>query len=372
MYSSTSSSESRIPVMRPCKMNRRRARSDVLWWLASFLALQAGFNIALETRLEGMRDPEYVTRIQLLRQAIKSDPQRPAVVAFGSSRVLLGLRPELISNDVSRPDSQPFLFNFSHTGYGPTHNYVVMKHLLRDGIRPRGVVLELAPMQLAQDVCQQDYLDFLHLSQNDLANYVLFRDTPSQVYREWLGPRVLPWYSFRFNVLDRCLPTWVPPKSIAEKEGWKALGDYGWLPALGSIHEPSSKALGNARKSYETVLQDFRLAPINKKAVQLIIDLCKKEKIPLAVLLTPEGPTFRSWYSSQANDVVHAFLDELRKDNAVQVFDARSWFDTEDYFWDSHHLLPEGAAEFTKRFAREVLPHFSADAHTEHARAKNN
>jgi hypothetical protein len=38
----------------------------------------------------------------------------------------------------------------------------------------------------------------------------------------------------------------------------------------------------------------------------------------------------------------------------VPLIDARDWVD-DDGFWDGHHMLPAGAAQFTHRFEREAL-----------------
>ena len=79
--------------------------------------------------------------------------------------------------------------------------------------------------------------------------------------------------------------------------------------------------------------------------------------IAVALLLTPEGETFRSWYSPAATLELEAFLNKLSADFGVPIYDAREWFD-DTYFSDSHHLMPHGAREFTLRFEREILQPF--------------
>ena len=47
-------------------------------------------------------------------------------------------------------------------------------------------------------------------------------------------------------------------------------------------------------------------------------------------------------------------LARLKQDYGVSAVDTRDWMG-EDEFADPVHLTPDGAAEFSRRFAREVL-----------------
>jgi hypothetical protein len=51
------------------------------------------------------------------------------------------------------------------------------------------------------------------------------------------------------------------------------------------------------------------------------------------------------------------FLNELRRDWGLPVFDARRWLD-DDEFVDGQHMVPEAAARFTDRFAQEIMMPF--------------
>ena len=67
----------------------------------------------------------------------------------------------------------------------------------------------------------------------------------------------------------------------------------------------------------------------------------------------PEGTAFRSWYTPEAESVVAKFLAEVCDRHGVRLLDARCWIADED-FWDGHHLLPGGAARFTRRLLDEL------------------
>ena len=52
---------------------------------------------------------------------------------------------------------------------------------------------------------------------------------------------------------------------------------------------------------------------------------------------------------------IDAHLHSVSERWGVPLIDARDWLG-DDAFYDSHHLLPRGAAAFTERFERESLP----------------
>jgi hypothetical protein len=67
----------------------------------------------------------------------------------------------------------------------------------------------------------------------------------------------------------------------------------------------------------------------------------------------PEGEAFRQWYPPGAGERLDAYVRGLADEFGVPVIDARRWMRDED-FWDGHHLLPGGAAAFSRRLALEA------------------
>ena len=343
--------------MSGCWSNLRRSRTIVCTWAMAFVAAQIGLAFALEKPLEILRDPDYATRSSLLRKRIAEVRGHPVIVVLGTSRTLNGIRPELISANSDDVATNPLVFNFSLPGHGPTHLYVVLKHLLRDGIRPDGLVLELVPHQLAINVSQASYMSALSLSRGDLQESLPFHAKPEELSREWWTSRAIPCYSYRFHFMNRFLSSWIP----VEKNlyGWQDLDRWGWKPQLsngGAVPSPET-----TRQRFSHHFQNYRIASVNENAVQLILKLCRSERIAVTVLFMPEGPSFRSCYSPEAVRAVAEFQQRLRNEFEIPIVDAREWLDSDHFFADGHHLLPEGAAEFTKRFAREVLPHFNME-----------
>jgi hypothetical protein len=74
----------------------------------------------------------------------------------------------------------------------------------------------------------------------------------------------------------------------------------------------------------------------------------------VVLVLTPESREFRSWYAPGSEAQIQAVCARLARDHGTRIVDARTWVPDED-FMDGHHVLPAGAAVFTRRLAREVL-----------------
>jgi hypothetical protein len=134
-----------------------------------------------------------------------------------------------------------------------------------------------------------------------------------------------------------------------------ALDCGGWAPSIREV-SPEQRQLCTAlaRDQYDEACADARLASGTQRALQDLLKLCKRERIPAALLLMPEASTFRALYSAPAKASLNRLLQELVAEYGVSVVDARLWVD-DDGFWDGHHLLPAGAAIFTERFGREAL-----------------
>jgi hypothetical protein len=109
-----------------------------------------------------------------------------------------------------------------------------------------------------------------------------------------------------------------------------------------------------ARGQYRDCFGDFRLAGGPARALGDLLDCCGRERLPAALVLMPEATAFRALYPPAVLGGIERFLADLSREKHVPLIDARTWVE-DGGFWDGHHLLPEGAAVFTERFAREAL-----------------
>jgi hypothetical protein len=90
------------------------------------------------------------------------------------------------------------------------------------------------------------------------------------------------------------------------------------------------------------------------EAMKELLALCAEQHIRAALVLMPEGPLFRSWYTAQARRQTDEFIRQLSAEFHLPLLDARDWF-SEEEFVDSHHLRGAGARAFTERLGRDSL-----------------
>lgn len=308
--------------------------------------LQIGLGVALETGQPEWRDPEYGHRLKQLQGLRAAHPGRPLVVAVGSSRTQMGLRPAAMGFP-DEPGS-PLVYNFGQAGAGPLRHHLTLLRLLDAGVKPDYLLVELFPAALAADgpaeVQLADHLP--RLGSADLDHLAPYCDDPAALRRAWAANRVTPWYTYRRSLLSHGWPRLLPPGQQLDYQ-WAMLDPFGFT-AYPRETTPADRAAALARtqEEYAGRLADFRIGAASDRLVRDLVARCRAEGIPVALYLMPESPEFRTWYAADARAAVAAYLPTL----GVPVFDAAGGF-AEDEFADGHHLLPAGAARFSRRLA---------------------
>src|SRR5437763_651245 len=127
----------------------RRARASLLWALGLSALLHPGLGLFLATRRPAILDPTYGPRLALLRKRM-AVPGRPlSVVMLGSSRTALGFVPDAFEESLTQALGRPVrAFNFGMFSAGPVTNLVELRRLLRDGVRPDLLLVEVLPGRL--------------------------------------------------------------------------------------------------------------------------------------------------------------------------------------------------------------------------------
>ena len=89
------------------KAGRYRARRIVLTWLVGFVSVQVLLAAALEGPLPDLRNPIQAPRERYLLAQLRKEPNRPLILALGSSQTQAGLRPDVLEE--GRLDGDPHL-----------------------------------------------------------------------------------------------------------------------------------------------------------------------------------------------------------------------------------------------------------------------
>jgi hypothetical protein len=335
-----------------------RARRALAWALAGFAALQLGLSVLMDCWQPELRDPEFGYKLLRLRERLRESHQRPLMLVIGSSRAGLGFSPETTMAAVPERPDKPLVFNFGLTGAGPFQDYVCLQRLLRAGIRPRWLVIEVLPPILHQERIwgEARWMDVNRLSLSDLPLLRHNVDDLPDRYWKWLCSRLTPWFTHRFGLISRYAPDWLPMG--ARQDGWRGMDKFGWLPynAARVTPEQYRRARDFAHEQYRHAFTHFYISEMPDRNLRKILDLCHREQITPLLVLMPEGSEFQAWYPPGARGEICRYLTSLRDQYQVPVVDARRWV-ADFAFFDSHHLLPDGAIDFSRRFAHEgVVP----------------
>ena len=338
---------------RPRTTARGRARAALL----SALSLFALAQLVLALQVAAVRDLPYWYKMDRLKRR-STAPGRPlTVVVLGSSRTLHGLQAASLEAPLSRRLGRPVVvFNFGLVGAGPLRELLTLRRLLADGVRPDLVLVEVLPPLLAGQVpflevrLVQDPV--CRLRAQDLDPVERYGGPPpGELRRAWAATWLLPCYYHRLTLVSRVFPSLLPLSH--RLDGFRGLNGSGDAAPLYQA-EQRSKALAVAEQEYRLWLNGFRLGGFGPRALEEILQTCRRERIAAALVVMPEGPVFRSWYQGQSWQEINEFLDGLSRRTGAPLFSARDWFG-EDDFVDSHHMLHQGSARFTERLGRELI-----------------
>jgi hypothetical protein len=340
----------------------KRGRNAIVCAVAAFVGLQLGLACAIERWLPELRDPFYAYKAARLRSRVQASKRPFLVVGLGTSRTTFGLKAELLEHELQRTadngERPPIAFNFGLTGAGPVTQLVVLKRLLAENVRPDLLLIEvLPPMWNAIGTSQEVNRlppERLWLREVSLVARHCGR-SPQELRAAWWRSWPLPGYTHRHAILSDLAPALLPWK--LRQDWFRTVDNWGWVdPSYGPVtpdRQQAARAL--AHEEYGNYLRDYTIRPPARTALRELLELCRRERIPATLIWLPESGEFRSWYSPSALAQIHGFLGDLAGEHNAPLIDARTWM-TDESFVDAHHLLPAGAAAFTARLAREVLP----------------
>jgi hypothetical protein len=318
-----------------------------------FVAVQLLFTVVVDVWHPEVYDEEFGVRMGLLHARQTETPDRPLLLLMGSSRTVMNFRPELLPEMRTTTGTAVLPFNFSHLGAGPTMTLMEYHRLRRAGVRPTWLALEVMPPCLSNESPSVMTACMSVLDLPLLHRYVNW----STLYGQFVKTRLLPLYRHRQEVVHGLSPAWATPDSSGKQDRIRLGplgGDDGWLVRNEVPADFLQRQMELTRADYYPQLQQFTVKESARRAYRELIETCRRDGVHVVLLLTPEGPAFRSWYREGGLRQIDAFCDEVRRDYGVDVIDTRTWLPESDFI-DSHHVCLHGAKEFTTRLGREVL-----------------
>lgn len=328
---------------------RRQFRSAALWGLAGVALIQLALGLAVDQRLTKVRDPEFTHRERLLLDRRAEAPDAPLLLVLGSSRVQMGLDAATLGTESG---GRWLAFNFGIAGAGPAAQEMCLDRLRETGTRADVVLIEVMPAFFDESLIDQKVFDGARLSAGELSTVPLPGWPGRRILRKWALGRVAPLNRHQAEyrqlvALDR--RTDGRPDTYA----LVITDDHGWMPSNPPPEEREARTQ-LAFSQYAAAYQGFRHSAAQEERLGRLIESCRHGGARVGLLLCPEGSTFRRMVSPAMREATAAMLGRLRSRYGVSVIDARGWMD-DSYFYDMHHLLPDGAREFSRRLAKEGI-----------------
>lgn len=336
---------------------RRRARGAILWGLLAFATIQVALEAAVE-RQPKWRDPAYAEKLLKLQRRLPAAPDNtPVVVVLGSSRTQNDIDASHLEEELAaRCGRRVSAFNFGLKAAGPLNELIVLRRLLADKVRPDLLVVEVMPAFLAETGGPFLFTFFPpHTFSIEELSLIDGFSSGAGLGHDWWKGRLIPSQTHRLGLMHDVALSWLPPDAWSTSVG--SCDDAGWqsLWRDAQTDERREKGMEWARREYIDHFKNFRLGGSSCRALTEILNLCRAEGIPAALLLLPEITEFRSWYSPDVEDQLEAFLGDLGRKYAATVINGRAWV-TDEEFFDGHHLLPQAATDFAERLGPRLSP----------------
>lgn len=346
----------------------KRGRAAVLWGLGVFLLLQLSLDIAADSWWPGLRYPEYGRKLEMIQRLRDERASQPSLVALGTSRTAFGLTP---AAGIARPNQdRAWQFNFALTGQGPIQELVCLHRLLAAGVRPSRLLVEIHPPLLhqAHPYFEPGLSDLGRLNWADIRVMARYTAEPIPLYLDWCWSRLAPWHTHRHHLLGRLAPWSLTELQRTDRNLTRETDEYGWskFPV-----RPSDDANRRVMERwsvglYVDYLRGFEVSDAPRRAIGEILALCRHAQIEPALLLMPECDLFRQSYPPEAVTAIDQWLDEVRRQEGIEIFDCRGWC-ADRYFCDGHHMVPAGAEHFSARLEDSALRPWLAQSGTQPA-----
>ena len=344
----------------------QKARRAVCGGVVLLLLLQLAGLFVIEFRRPDLADPEFGLRLRSFQRRSAESPDRPVLAIVGSSRASCGIDTEAMSRPLAEGGLAISAANLSLAGGTSLWQHLIVRRLSHFTPTPQRVVLELFPASFLggdNEYFSETYQFPTHRQRYcDLA--VLDELLPEQSARHrsqwWWNNGFLPLRTHGTALWNSLLPLFKTDDLFLDTRAWKRrLTPTGQAPW--DVPHPTAdqrvKAWSVAEKEYAKLLREGQVDRRSCEVYRRTLAWCQTHGIEVAALvMMPESPRFRGWYSEANWNATSWIAEELAEDFSVRLIDAREWVPDEDSFADGHHLLPEAARQFTIRLGMLVEP----------------
>ncbi len=345
---------------------RRGSRAVLLWGLGWFAAAQLALVLALDHWHPTLTETWQANKFEQLRQLTAREPDRPLVVMIGSSRTDDAFEAARL-NDLPGPGGKPWLaYNFGVPMVGPIRQGLYLDKMLRAGIRPRLLLLEFVPAMYNEPhkglVSEENWTQSVWLTLAEMRRLAPYWAHAKHMETAWLEAHLVPWYALRIPLV-RSIYTELFPRTRFRFPLWECWhhwvhDDWGFRVPCAFTPEQLHNSWVNAWGQFAWTLQNLHMGDGSVRALRDLLQRCRQEQIPTALVFMPESAPFRSWYRPEGMAEARRLFADMSREYGVLALDAADWVADED-FRDGHHVQAEGARAFTARLIEELRPTFA-------------
>lgn len=289
---------------------------------------------------------------KLIHERVAEFPDRPLVLMLGSSRSDQAFQASRLAGQRA-PDGRPLLaFNLGVPTVGGMHELMYLSDLLDEGIRPRLVLVECVSTHFIRSQrglqSEEHFTVAPWISAHQLRFLMRYFTNRRRALTEWVESRVAPWYGFRWAVHEHFRGQHSLPHTFDQSR--RPIDPWGWrlLRDLPDTPEARLWRWACAYRMYGNTLANFQLGKKPAQAMHDLISRCRREKIPVALVVMPVTQEFRDLYRPDGRAELEKFIAGLHTQYNLDIIDATEWLDKED-FDDGHHAMISGAEKFTTR-----------------------
>jgi hypothetical protein len=339
----------------------------VLTFAIGFVATMAGLLATLESDSARWRDPEFGVRLDRVKRWQAGHPDRPLVVAFGSSRTQMGLNPAAM--EYPNEPGSPIVYNFGYRAGHPMGAWLQFTRVLDAGVKPAAVLIQLAPAEvMIEGPADQQFPHWApRFSLADIRRLEPFTKKREVFEEGWRKSRKKFWATYREAIMSEFLPQW-QPQLARYNFTWEWTDRYGFAPhPFAEVPDDiRARVQETVRREQNFAFTGFTWTKTTHNIFRTWVGRCKAEGIPVAFFWIPESPNMRGWYSAVSRKSIADYERRLERDFGVPVFPAATHLAETD-FADGYHLLRGGAAKYSRWLAETHLdPWLAAQGVTRH------
>ena len=334
---------------------RRRRVAGILWFAGFVAALYAYWLVMADFVVRNFWDPPYEMKLERLEAQQAKYPGHPLWLLMGSSRVMVGVRPDVLAGRLGEKDA-PLVFNFGMGGVGLARQFIYFKRLLHDGIKPRRVGIEVFEADIAHEIFAASDGPFLatRARENEIGDYLRYSTTPPDFAEIRSRSRWDPIFRYGMIMPNQTLSWRILPLPGIRRLEKVPYDKWGWVMIESTTQEDEyGKIFAINKARYEGDFAHFAVAPKSDLVLRDYLALCRDQGIEAFFLKMPEADDFRAMHTAEGDAALAAYLAKLQEEFGDPLVDASTWIERSG-FSDGHHLNGVGAAQFTNRLGAEL------------------